>query len=150
MIKGVFEDLSREFRVLGSNYQGIFLTNVQGDLYTGVLSGGSEYKGSNLSDVEYFQSVRRSGETVFSEIVISKNTGKPIAVACAPVKNKRGEFLGVLGLAINSEYLTQVVSDRKNRQERLWVHGRQKRTLHRPPQSQSCSQNELLRHQGDG
>jgi len=113
MIKGVFEDLSREFRVLGSNYQGIFLTNVQGDLYTGVLSGGREYKGSNLSDVEYFQSVRRNGQTVFSEIVISKNTGKPIAVACAPVKNKRGEFLGVLGLAINSEYLTQVVSDRK-------------------------------------
>ncbi|WP_319521282.1 methyl-accepting chemotaxis protein [uncultured Desulfosarcina sp.] len=113
MIGNLFEDMKREFQVLGSNYQGIFLTNAQGDLYTGVLAGGNEYKGSNLSDVEYFQSVRRNGETVFSEIVISKNTGKPIAVACAPVKNKRGEFLGVLGLAINSEYLTQVVSDRK-------------------------------------
>ena len=113
MINEMFEDLSREFLALGNHYQGLFLTTTQGDIYTGVLDNGQEYKGGNVGSLPYFQTAQGEGKAVFSEIVISKTTGKPIAVSCAPIKNEQGQFLGILGLSIRASYLTEVVSQRK-------------------------------------
>ena len=112
-VDDVFADISREFRSMGDQYQGIFIANAKGDLYTGILDSGKKYKGSNISSRPYFQSALQSGKDVFSDVVISKSTGKPIAVACVPIKGFGGKFTGALGLVIKADYLTQLVADRQ-------------------------------------
>ncbi len=113
LVRGMFENLSREFHALGNHYQGIFMTTTKGEIYTGVMENGQEYKGGNVGNLPYFRTAQNEGKAVFSEIVISKTTGKPIAVSCAPIKNEQGQFLGIFGLSIRASYLTEVVSQRK-------------------------------------
>jgi len=112
-IGDVFADLGRQFRNMGTYYQGIFITNTSGDLYTGVLEDGQEYKGVNIGTRDYFEAVKRGKKAVLSDIVISKSTGKPIAVVCTPILMENGKFLGTLGLVIKAEYFTEVVASRK-------------------------------------
>ncbi|WP_319521283.1 methyl-accepting chemotaxis protein [uncultured Desulfosarcina sp.] len=112
-IETVFADLSVEFRNMGNHYQGIFITNADGEVFTGVLEGGREYKDVNVGDKDYFQSARQEGKAVLGNMTISKSTGKPIAVACAPIKTRNGNFLGTFGLVIHADYFTDVVSGRK-------------------------------------
>ncbi|MCB2145988.1 MAG: HAMP domain-containing protein, partial [Deltaproteobacteria bacterium] len=113
LIGGVYANLGRQFRNMGSHYQGIFLANAKGELYTGVLESGKEYKGSNIASREYFQTAREKGKAVFSDIVISKSTGKPIAVVCVPIQSDGGKFIGAFGLVIKADYFTEVIPSRK-------------------------------------
>jgi methyl-accepting chemotaxis protein len=113
LISEMFASLSRQFFSMDKHYQGIFLANAAGKLYSGVLENGNEYKGSNIANRDYFNVAKNEGKPVFSDIVISKSTGKPIAVVCVPIKGTSGKFLGVFGLVIKAEYFTEVVSSRK-------------------------------------
>ena len=113
MIADMFADLSRQFRKMGGYYQGIFLADATGKLYTGVLESGKEYKGSDISERSYFNQARQARQAVVSDIVISKSTGSPISVVCAPIEAGNGKFLGVLGLVIKAEYFTQIAATRK-------------------------------------
>ncbi|WP_419660337.1 cache modulated methyl-accepting chemotaxis sensory transducer [Desulfosarcina variabilis str. Montpellier] len=113
MVEDVFADLAVEFRNMGNHYQGLFITNADGELYTGVLEGGGEYKGINVSNTDYFQAARQEGKSVLSNMVLSKRTGKPIVVACTAIKAENGKFLGIFGLVINADYFSEVVANRK-------------------------------------
>jgi methyl-accepting chemotaxis protein len=109
----VYTDLKLQFQQMGQHYQGIFLADSKGSLFTGVLENGKEYKGSSIANQAYFQKAKAEGNTVLSEILISKNTGKPISIVCVPIKNVAAKFVGVLGLVIKAEYLTELVAHRK-------------------------------------
>ena len=111
-IGDMFADLGRQFRNMGSHYQGIFLADTRGELYTGVLESGKEYTGSNIGNRDYFSAARDSGSPVLSDLVISNSTGKPIAVVCAPIETD-GKFTGAFGLVIKAEYFSSVISERK-------------------------------------
>ena len=113
MVTEVYADISRQFFSMDKNYQGIFLADATGQLYTGVLESGKEYKGSNIAGRDYFKQARDTNQTVVSEIVISKSTGNPICVVCVPITSFDGKFLGALGLVIKAQYFTDVVSGRK-------------------------------------
>lgn len=113
MIGDMFADLTRQFRKMDKHYQGIFLANSSGKLYTGILESGKEYKGSDISSRNYFQKVKQERKTVLSDIVISKSTGNPISVVCVPIQTAGGKFLGALGLVIKAEYFTKVIASRK-------------------------------------
>jgi len=78
-----------------------------------VLEDGHEYKGTNIASRDYFKAARQEGKTVLGNMVLSKSTGKPIVVACAPIKAKDGKFLGAFGLVIKADYFSDVVSNRK-------------------------------------
>ncbi len=54
-VKELYAKLRKQFSRMGSNYQGIFITDRKGYLYTGVLEGGKEYKGISVDQQEYFQ-----------------------------------------------------------------------------------------------
>ncbi len=139
MIADMFADLSRQFGKMGQHYLGIFLTDSKGKLYTGILDSGKEYKGSNISTRSYFKQAKQTRSTVLSDIVISKSTGYPISVACAPIEAANGKFLGVLGLVIKAEYFTQMVAIRKigetgygymiNKQGVIFAHPKQELVL---------------------
>jgi methyl-accepting chemotaxis protein len=113
LIEEVYAELSREFRNMGSHYQGIFIADANGELVTGIQESGAEYKGVNVADRDYFQNTRREGKAVLSSMVMSKSTGKPIAVACAPIRSENGQFIGAFGMVIHAAYFTDVVSNRK-------------------------------------
>jgi methyl-accepting chemotaxis protein len=109
----MFADLKQQFQSMDDHYQGIFLADAHGQLYTGVLDNGKEYKGSNIADRDYFKRAKTEAKTVLSQVVISKSTGKPIVVACVPIKSDGSRFVGVLGLVIKAEFFTDLVSNRK-------------------------------------
>jgi methyl-accepting chemotaxis protein len=109
----VYTDLKLQFNKMGKHYQGIFLSDSKGLLFTGVLDNGKEYKGSNIADRDYFSKAKNEGGAVLSEIVISKSTGKPISVVCVPINSIGEKFVGALGLVLKAEYFTDLVSNRK-------------------------------------
>ncbi|ADW17293.1 methyl-accepting chemotaxis sensory transducer with Cache sensor [Desulfobulbus propionicus DSM 2032] len=105
--------MKTKFKTLGNNYLGIFITDAKGTLYTGELADGSEYKGSNIAERPYFQTVKQSGKPVFGDVVRSQKTGEIISVACAPVLSDSGEFLGAFGMSMKASALTHLVTDNK-------------------------------------
>jgi methyl-accepting chemotaxis protein len=113
MIGDMFADLSRQFLGMGKHYQGIFLADSNGKLYTGILDSGKEYKGSDISGRDYFKKAKQEQKTVLSDIVISKSTGNPIVVVCAPIQSTAGKFIGVFGLVMKAAYFTDIISSRK-------------------------------------
>ena len=113
MIDDMFADLTRQFSNMDHHYQGVFITDAKGELYTGVLEGGKKYTGVNIGDRDYFMASKNSGKPVMSNLTISKSTGKPIAVACVPIHTANGKFLGALGLVIKADFFTEIISGRK-------------------------------------
>jgi len=112
-IVDMFTDLKQQFESMDKHYQGIFLADAKGALYTGILDTGKEYKGSNIANRDYFKMAQAEGRTVLSDIVISKSTGKPIVVVCVPIKSMTAKFVGALGLVIKAEFFTDLISSRK-------------------------------------
>ena len=112
-IKDVFGAIRNQFKRMGSQYQGVFIADANGKVYTGVLENGDEYKGIDVSGQEFFTRARQSGEAVISEMTLSKATGKPVVVACAAIQAPNGAFLGVLGTVIKAEYFTNLIANRK-------------------------------------
>ena len=112
-VKALFGKLTRQFGELGSGYQGIFVTDKSGYLYTGILDSGKEYKGSNIEKREYFHRMNKLGNTVVGDVVRSQSTGNLISVICAPITSNSSEILGALGLVMKVERLVQLVSSRK-------------------------------------
>ncbi len=104
------QEMKKKYQRLDDNYLGIFVTDTTGLLLTGELASGEEYKGSNIASRSYFQEAKQSGRAVVGDIVRSKSTGNLIYVACAPVLSATGEFLGVFGLSIKAQSLTDMVS----------------------------------------
>ncbi|GAB6907208.1 Methyl-accepting chemotaxis sensory transducer with Cache sensor [Desulfosarcina cetonica] len=112
-VDGVFRELKRQFSTMGENYQGIFITDVHGMIYTGVLEDGSAYKKIDLSKNPAFVKARDRGMPNISEMIISKASGMPATSAFAPIKSDQGAFLGVLGTVIKAHYFTNLISNRK-------------------------------------
>lgn len=111
-IAALYKSLGIRFAKLGSMYQGVFISDVEGNLFTGVLEGGKEYKGSNVADRDYFQAAKSSGKTTIGSVVRSKTTEKLISVICVPISTDRG-FVGALGLVLKVEFITEMISGKK-------------------------------------
>ncbi len=102
-LKGLYTSLGKKFtRLSTSSYQGVFVSDAKGNLVTGVLAEGKEYKGSNVGDREYFQAAKNTGKTTIGEIVL-----------CVPITTEKNEFVGTFGLVMKVEFFTELVSGRK-------------------------------------
>jgi methyl-accepting chemotaxis protein len=112
-IKGLYQSFGDKFARLGTTYQGVFVSDTNGNLITGVLEDGKEYKGSNIGERDYFKTAKTTGKTTVGDVVRSKTTEKLISVICVPIKSKTQEFIGALGLVMKVESLTELVSTRK-------------------------------------
>ena len=112
-IQKLYKSLGQKFAPLGDGYQGVFVSDAKGNLFTGVLEGGKEYKGSNVADRDYFKAAQGTGKTTIGEIVLSKTTNKLISVVCVPLKSESKDFIGAVGLVLKVEMLTELVSGRK-------------------------------------
>jgi len=112
-IKELQQNLGTTLSKMGPAYQGVFVTDSEGNLFTGVLEGGAEYKGINIADRAYFQNAKATGKTLIGDPARSEATGKLISVICAPVKSESKEFIGTLGVELKVEFLTGLIAGRK-------------------------------------
>ncbi|MCP4338732.1 MAG: methyl-accepting chemotaxis protein [Desulfobulbaceae bacterium] len=112
-ISKLYENFRKKFKVMGENYQGIFITDTKGNLITGVQENGKEYKGIDISNRDYFQQAKNTGKSMISPVVRSESTNNLISIASAPIVSEGGEFLGIFGLVIKLEFLTELISGRK-------------------------------------
>lgn len=112
-IRSLYESIGKQFSKLSTSYQGVFVSDAHGNLFTGALEDGKEYKGSNVGDREYFQAAKSTGKTTIGEIVRSKTTEKLISVICVPIKTEKEGFIGALGLVMKIEFLTEPISGKK-------------------------------------
>ncbi|WP_028584504.1 methyl-accepting chemotaxis protein [Desulfogranum mediterraneum] len=102
--------MKEKFKLLDQNYLGIFVTDAAGQMYTGELHNGKEYKGVNLADMEYFLKAKNSGQAVTGKIVNSKVTGERIYVVSSPIYSDNRTFLGIFGMSLKAKPLTSLVS----------------------------------------
>ncbi|MCP3926182.1 MAG: methyl-accepting chemotaxis protein [Desulfobacterales bacterium] len=110
VVNNVQESLKEKFQKMGDTYQGIFVTDKEGFLFTGILNSGKEYRGSNIKTRGYFQKAKSTGKTVISDFVRSKSTKKLICVVCVPVFSDSNEFIGSVGLVIKVDFLDELIS----------------------------------------
>lgn len=87
----------------GSFYSAIFLTDAEGQTRY-MTSGGNV----NLADRDYFRPVMQ-GETVISDLVVSRSTGDLVFVAATPVRDG-SEIVGLLGASINMSAIIDILN----------------------------------------
>lgn len=78
----------------------LFIADATGNIVIDGTKGS--YVGISIAEREYFKAVQ-NGEAVWSEILLSKGTGKQVRVFAYPIKNKSGKFIGVLSAAVKME-----------------------------------------------
>lgn len=66
----------------------------------------------SIAERDYFPKVMK-GETVISDPVTSKATGKPIIVVAAPIKDNKGSVIGVVAGTVELQYLADIVDSEK-------------------------------------
>ncbi|MFP4661598.1 MAG: cache domain-containing protein, partial [Halanaerobiales bacterium] len=83
------------------------------NLYVMDTSGRQVYKAvgelGNRSDRDYFQAAM-GGERNFSEVIVSRSRNVPIITYAAPIRNTRGDIVGVIGASIDLAALNQIAS----------------------------------------
>ena len=112
-VEELYRTLTQQFKTMGNNYQGIFITDTDGNMLTGALEGGKEFKDISIKDRDYFKQMSGSGKTVISNATRSKVNGELIIVVCSPVKSKSSTFIGSFGLVIKVDFLVKLISGRK-------------------------------------
>ncbi|MFZ5644108.1 MAG: methyl-accepting chemotaxis protein [Bacillota bacterium] len=87
-------------------YETFFVADSKGDY---IITSGTS---GNIKDRDYFQKVMQSGETVVSDPVVSRATGKTVIVVASPVW-KGGKVAGLLGGSVSIEDLSKRINSIK-------------------------------------
>lgn len=109
----LFENIKTKLKRMDNRYEGVFVTDEKGFIYTGVNDDGTELRGISLAETAHFKLSKSSGETALSEIGRSKKSDAFTFTACAAVKSGSGEFLGIVGTVIRTDFLMNLISDKK-------------------------------------
>ncbi|WP_212636887.1 methyl-accepting chemotaxis protein [Desulfacinum hydrothermale] len=101
--------------VAGEQYEGIFLSDASGTLFGGVLHDGNTklYPGVQIKDRAYFKRAKEAGRPVIGQVIVSKISKEPVAVISVPLKNEKGQFLGIVGVTLKVGFLAETVSQTK-------------------------------------
>ncbi|MCX8058352.1 MAG: methyl-accepting chemotaxis protein [Spirochaetes bacterium] len=93
---------------LNPNFEMLFYATQTGDTYT---TTGTRV---NVKDREYFQEVIVKGKDYFiSDPIISRATNKPIIVVANKIVDTNNNLLGIIGITITLEKLSEIVNNIK-------------------------------------
>ncbi|MBD7911912.1 MULTISPECIES: methyl-accepting chemotaxis protein [Clostridium] len=91
---------------------------------------------SNISDRSFFKSAIKGDEEVISEILIAKNTGKPITVLATPIMDKEnGNITGVIQGTINLTNLDNFVKNLSTDNVTVYVLDKEGKMLAHPTET---------------
>lgn len=91
-------------------FENLFYTDATGKVVADGMDGKAI--GVDISDRDYFIEANKKGETVVSEAVISLSTNEPSVVIGVPIYNDEQTFIGMLGMPINFNKLTELLVKR--------------------------------------
>ena len=94
----------------GNQYETIFIAGADGKVFADGVNG--TYKGIDLSDREYVKTAK-SGKVNSGNVILSKVTGKPVLMSGAPIYSKSKELVGIVGTAVNTDFLAEKVAGTK-------------------------------------
>lgn len=99
--------LNSLMKQVGSEYEGIVVTNPQGI----VIADGNNGKdsGINLGERDYFRAAKE-GKASIGQVVKSKKSGKPIVSFAAPVLKDGKEFLGCVAVIAEIDFLVEKIA----------------------------------------
>jgi methyl-accepting chemotaxis protein len=112
-IADIHANLEETRRHMGNNYEGFFVTDSKGNVFTGVRAGGMEYIDFSVAGRDYFKAVKGTGKAAIGAMEQSKSSNNLVCVAAAPITSPGGAFLGIFGLVIKADSIISLVSDRK-------------------------------------
>ncbi len=92
-------------------YAAIFLINEKGITLS---HSDRENIGTDYSDRDYFKSIHEEGDIHFSNIVISRTTGKPAIVVATPIKDGNGKLTGGLVASVDVSVLFEQTANDLN------------------------------------
>jgi methyl-accepting chemotaxis protein len=92
---------------LGQDYAGTLVTDTKGVIVAS--NQGKKMRGVNLAERSYVKNAL-SGKPDASDVVISKDNGKPVSVVAVPVNGPNGEILGVTAILLDIEFLAKKVT----------------------------------------
>ena len=97
---------------LGSNFQGMFLADENGQVFAGSAKGGdtSVYRSIDIRERSYFKLIKAEPKLLIGEPVRSKVGNVPIVVLAAPIFDKDGKFYGMLGLSMEIDFLCSIIA----------------------------------------
>ncbi len=104
------QELTTSLKELGKDYELLIVAGLDGKLFADGL-GGSQ-KGIDIAGRPYFQKAK-SGQTAFSDPVISKASGKMVTPIAVPVKDEKGQVIAVMASVPKIDFLTDHIMDLK-------------------------------------
>ncbi|MCB9480430.1 MAG: methyl-accepting chemotaxis protein [Desulfobacteraceae bacterium] len=112
-VKLLNSNLLNTLKNMGKHYEGIFMSDAQGNIFAGIMQNGTPYGNINISDRDYFKKAVSSGKASMGELIKSRVSSDVVGVISVPVKNKLGKLMGVSCLTIKVDYFTTLISGRK-------------------------------------
>ena len=109
------QQITKILHALGNHYQGMWLCDQKGTIFSGVLKSGetSAYANLDVHDRGYFTKAHETLQPVISDPVRSKIGNVPIVVITVPVKNDDGKFTGLVGLSLEIDFLIATIAEQK-------------------------------------
>jgi methyl-accepting chemotaxis protein len=102
-------------RGLGPNFSGLWIASPEGRIYAGIKPDGdvTKYRDLDITGRGYYQRLKGTGETVLSDALYGKSTGRAIVIVAAPIRSDAGDLAGILGLSVNLDFLTELVAGKR-------------------------------------
>jgi methyl-accepting chemotaxis protein len=106
---GTKELLAAVYTTDAASYEGISFTDKAGVITNMVPDkAAAKMLGVSVGDRQYFTDTLQSGKSVVSNVLISRDTGKPIIIITSPVKDSSGKFSGIVCQTVALDALEQV------------------------------------------
>ena len=102
--------LNRIHRKIGKGHNVIFVTDSTGAFISDSDGGSYREKGLSVAERDYFQAVKTAQNAVVGSPVLSKTSGLPIIVIAIPLKTDAGQFLGMLGISLKLDILSNKIT----------------------------------------
>lgn len=111
LVTGDFAERQMQLKVLYENMPGILALNVADR--NGRIMNTYPYNaatiGLNMAERPYFEKAIETKDSVVSDIVIGKATGKPAVVIAQPITNSKGDIVGVLAQSLDVSFLQNLI-----------------------------------------
>ena len=92
-----------------ASYEAVNVTNREGRITNfAPAANAAKMVGISIADRQYFKDVMQSGKSVISDVIISKDTGKPIIIIVSPIRDGAGNFAGAVCQVIKLDALEKL------------------------------------------
>lgn len=107
--------IAKVLKALGDHFQGLWLCDSKGMIFTGTLKTGETeaYAALDIHDRAYFTQARQTLKGVISDPVRSKVGNVPIVVVAFPILGDDGSFQGLAGLSLEVDYIIKTIASQR-------------------------------------